>query len=43
MLMHWIPEVTNVVAVDDDDLEKLNLDQFQKTEQKLEGQEKPQS
>jgi len=34
MLMHWIPEVTGVVAVDDDDLEKINLEQFQKVEAK---------
>merc|ERR1711991_646536 len=26
MLMHYVPEVTNVVAVDDDDLSHINLD-----------------
>jgi len=35
MLMHWIPEVTGVVAIDDEELEKINLNQFQKTEEKL--------
>jgi len=40
MLMHWIPEVTGVMAVDENDLEKLNLDQFQKAEEKLLVQER---
>jgi Fe-S cluster biogenesis protein NfuA len=35
MLMHWVPEVTGVVAVEDDDLEKLNLEQFTKVEKEL--------
>lgn len=30
MLMHYVPEVTNVIEVDDDDLKKINLDAFQK-------------
>jgi len=37
MLMHWVPDVTGVVAVDDDDLEKLNLDHFKKLEEKIEA------
>jgi len=37
MLMHWIPEVVGVVAVDDDDLEKINLEAFKKTEQQAAG------
>ena len=35
MLQHWIPEVISVIAVTDDDLEKINLDEFIKTEEKL--------
>eukprot|EP01113_Clastostelium_recurvatum_P005908 TRINITY_DN12658_c0_g1_i1.p1 TRINITY_DN12658_c0_g1~~TRINITY_DN12658_c0_g1_i1.p1 ORF type:complete len:300 (+),score=91.11 TRINITY_DN12658_c0_g1_i1:48-902(+) len=35
MLMHWIPEVAGVVAVSDDDLEKINLEAFNKTESSL--------
>eukprot|EP01104_Vermistella_antarctica_P001588 TRINITY_DN1165_c0_g2_i1.p1 TRINITY_DN1165_c0_g2~~TRINITY_DN1165_c0_g2_i1.p1 ORF type:complete len:378 (+),score=53.75 TRINITY_DN1165_c0_g2_i1:165-1136(+) len=35
MLMHWVPEVNAVVAVDDNDLEKINLDAFKKLEQTL--------
>ena len=35
MLMHWVPEVNGVVAVEDEELEKINADQFQKTESKL--------
>ena len=34
MLMHYVPEVTNVVAVDDDDLSRINMDAFRKVEQK---------
>lgn len=30
MLQHWVPEVTNVVAVQDDDLAKINLEAFEK-------------
>jgi len=33
MLMHWVPEVNGVIAVDDDELEKLNLEHFAKVEQ----------
>jgi len=32
MLMHWIPEVVGVMAVNDDDLEKINLEAFSKIE-----------
>jgi len=32
MLKHWIPEVTGVVAVSDEDLDKINLDQFKQLE-----------
>jgi len=39
MLMHWIPEVTGVVAVTDDDLEKINLEQFNKTEASTEAKQ----
>jgi len=37
MLMHWIPEVTGVVAVSDSDLEKINLEEFNKTSSKVEN------
>eukprot|EP01116_Phalansterium_solitarium_P020851 TRINITY_DN6298_c0_g1_i2.p2 TRINITY_DN6298_c0_g1~~TRINITY_DN6298_c0_g1_i2.p2 ORF type:complete len:284 (-),score=97.36 TRINITY_DN6298_c0_g1_i2:578-1429(-) len=37
MLMHWVPEVVSVVAVDDDDLDKLNLEAFNKFEKKHEA------
>lgn len=30
MLMHYVPEVTNVIEVNDDDLQKINLDAFEK-------------
>lgn len=33
MLQHWVPEVTHVMAVEDDDLKKLNLEEFKKVEQ----------
>jgi len=33
MLVHWVPEVNGVIAVDDDELEKLNLEHFAKVEQ----------
>ena len=36
-LQHFVPEVTHVVAVDDDDLTKLNLEEFQKKEDSLTG------
>ena len=39
MLMYDIPEVTNVVSVEDEDLEKVNIEQFNKLEQKLEEQQ----
>jgi NFU1 iron-sulfur cluster scaffold homolog, mitochondrial len=35
MMMHWIPEVLGVVAVDDDDLEKINTEAFNKVEDAL--------
>jgi len=35
MLMHWIPEVQGVMAVSDEDLEKINMDSFQQTEKIL--------
>jgi len=35
MLMHWVPEVNGVVAVDDDELEKLNLEHLAKVEQEI--------
>mmetsp|Transcript_26929 Transcript_26929/g.37942 ORF Transcript_26929/g.37942 Transcript_26929/m.37942 type:complete len:282 (-) Transcript_26929:45-890(-) len=35
MLMHWIPEVNGVVAVDDEELEKINLEQFKKVEENI--------
>jgi Fe-S cluster biogenesis protein NfuA len=34
-LQHFVPEVTHVVAVDDDDLTKLNLEEFKKKEESL--------
>jgi len=37
MLMHWVPEVQGVVAADDEDLEKINLEELQKTDKKIEG------
>jgi len=40
MLMHYVPEVTGVIAVAEDDMEKINLEQFQKVEEKL-GPEAP--
>jgi Fe-S cluster biogenesis protein NfuA len=40
MLMHWVKEVTGVVAVDDDELKRLNLNQFNKVEAKAEKTEK---
>jgi len=37
MLMHWVPEVTGVVAVElDEDLDKLNLEHFKKVEENIE-------
>ena len=36
MLTHWIPEVQGVMAVDDDDLKKINLKEFTNLEQQLE-------
>jgi len=40
-LSHWIPEVIDVVAVSDSDLEQLNAEQFIKTEHALETQHQP--
>jgi len=34
MLMHYCSEVQGVMAVDDDDLEKINLEEFQKLQTK---------
>eukprot|EP01117_Protostelium_nocturnum_P008622 TRINITY_DN3092_c0_g1_i3.p1 TRINITY_DN3092_c0_g1~~TRINITY_DN3092_c0_g1_i3.p1 ORF type:complete len:257 (+),score=83.60 TRINITY_DN3092_c0_g1_i3:96-866(+) len=34
MLMHWIPEVNGVIAVDDEELEKVNMEAFSKVEEK---------
>lgn len=39
MLMHWIPEVQGVMAVDDDDLSKINLSAFNNFEQQQQGQQ----
>lgn len=39
MLTHWIPEVQGVMAVDDDDLKKINLKEFSNLEQQLEQQQ----
>eukprot|EP01132_Coremiostelium_polycephalum_P002088 gene2088-2575_t len=36
MLMHWISEVRGVIAVSDDELDKLNLDYFNTVDQKVE-------
>lgn len=36
MLQHWVPEVTHVMAVQDDDLEKLNLEEFTKVQSNVE-------
>jgi len=38
MFTHWVPEVSGVVAVDDDELEKISLDQFNKVENKIESE-----
>jgi Fe-S cluster biogenesis protein NfuA len=35
MLTHWIPEVLGVMAVDDDDLKKVNLKEFTALEKQL--------
>jgi len=40
MLMHWVPEVNSVMAVDDDDLDKMNLDAFTKFEEQKKQQPK---
>jgi len=40
MLMHWVPEVVGVVAVSDEELEKIGLEQFKKVEQKIEEEKK---
>jgi Fe-S cluster biogenesis protein NfuA len=39
MLMHWVPEVTNVMPVSDDDLEKINLEAFKKVDEAASKQE----
>jgi hypothetical protein len=33
-LQHYVPEVIAVVAVDDDDLTKINMEEFKKVEAK---------
>lgn len=43
MLMHWIPEVQGVMAVDDDDLSKINLSAFKNFEQQQQNQEEGES
>jgi len=35
MLQHWVPEVIGVMAVDDEELEKINKEHFIKTEKKI--------
>jgi len=37
MLMHYVKEITGVVAVGEDELKSLNLDQFNKVESKVEA------
>ncbi|KAL6067862.1 NifU-like protein 4 mitochondrial [Balamuthia mandrillaris] len=39
MLMHWVSEVTGVVAVEGDELERLNLQQLKKVDEKVEKQQ----
>ena len=40
MLMHWIPEVSGVMAVEDDDLAKINLEAFTNFEAKKAAEKK---
>jgi Fe-S cluster biogenesis protein NfuA len=42
MLTHWIPEVLGVMAVDDDDLKKVNLKEFTALETQLQAGSAPQ-
>jgi hypothetical protein len=35
-LQHYVPEVISVLAVDDDDLTKINMEEFRKVESKTE-------
>jgi len=39
MMKHWVPDVMGVVAVDDEILNRLNAEQFQKVDQQIEKTE----